>query len=127
MRTDRGAVLALVLSVAASAGANEALRETLSRLHADQSYVLVERPDEAPRLILLSPGDGSEPPAPDPALIDAIKALGSDDAGVREDAVLRLDDLGADPALLIGAFDDPSADVRDAALAVLEDRAESAR
>lgn len=124
---ERVAVTGLVLLACTSATADDALRDIVRTLYADRSYVLIEVPGSAPRLLLLSTGDRAALPEEEDSLAAALEELGSSDPVIRERAVLALDDLAADPTLLAPLLFDPSPEVRDTVAAVLESRAERDR
>ena len=128
----RGALLGLASVLCAAALADDALREWVQREYRGESYMLIEKPGEEPRLLLFDRGDNALIQEAFPAdarrarIAAAVVALANGDAEVRIEAVLALaDEDGADVAHLIaGALNDPSPDVREAAEAALEDLAD---
>ena len=123
---ERGAFLGLAFVLCVQASADDSLRDRPHRELRHESYILIETPGAAPRLLLLS--DGIDIPVADPRegsqseRIDrALVLLADGDPEVRADAVLTLGDLQAPRHLIAAALSDPAPVVREAAAAVLED------
>ena len=121
----RGAVIGLAFFFCVAAEAGDAtLRDTVHRLFRQQSYILIEAPLQAPRLLLL-PSSVHVQTLSDVEIIlrQALLDLTDTDAEIREDAILTLSDIdaGAVIDILAAALADPSPLVRDTAATVLED------
>lgn len=119
-RCGRGVLVGLALALFASAQAEPTLRDIVREELRGQSYLLIETEGEAPRLLLF-PKAGEEPMPLEQLRL--LVELGDPDPDVRYEAVLRLSDaeLPDTHAWLAAALNDPSADVREAADAVIND------
>lgn len=121
----RGALAGLALAVCAGAAAEPGLRDIVREELRGQSYLLIETEGEAPRLLLF-PRAGAEPMPLEQ--LQLLVELGDPDPDVRIEAVLKLSDadIPDTDAWLAAALNDPSAEVREAAEAVIDDLADDA-
>ncbi|MDX1508242.1 MAG: HEAT repeat domain-containing protein [Woeseiaceae bacterium] len=116
----RGAFAGLALALCAAAFAAPTLRDIVREQLRGQSYMLIETEGQPPRLLLF-PRAGAEPMPLEHLRL--LVELGDPDPDVRLEAVLELSDTDFPdtPAWLAAALNDPSAEVREAAEAVLDD------